>query len=858
MSQQLAGQMLLNGTASGSCDCYVLTTAGPTQAGSIWSPSTISLSNPFDFKARIFLGASDAGADGMTFVLRQSGTSTGTGGGLLGYGGILNSVAVEIDTWNNGTGGDIASDHLGMNSNGVVTHNLVAPVAIPNIENGLWHDFRVTWNPITFQMQVFLDGASMFTYTGDLVTSIFGGIPDVRFGFTAATGGATNLQQVCLDLDANFTADDITVCPGQEVFFTDLTNSGLSYNGVDVTTYAWNFGGGVTSALENPSHTYYTIGTKTISLTVTNMIGCTDIQTHTVTVDSIDISVAGTNVTCFGFDDGTATVTPLTGDAPYTYLWDDPLAQTTATAIGLAPGVYTVTVTDAVGCVQTRSITIIEPDALVLVDAIVTNATCGLADGTLDLVAGGGTTPYEYSINAGASFEAISFYSGLPDGVLDIQLRDANGCVYSGTVMILSDPLGLSASFTNSTCFGYDNATATVTTDFGVGPCSYLWDDPLAQTTATATNLAPGTYTVLVTHIAVGCSGTISVTISEPNELLINSLSVVNASCGINNGQISIEAIGGTLPYSFSVDGGVTFSPSPSFTGLAPGSYDIYVKDANGCFITDLVTIINVSNVPVVVIDADPDNGCKALEVNFTNLSDPLLTNITSWNLGDGTTATGEFVNHTYTAAGCYDIHVDITTFDGCSTSGDFNDFICVWELPIADFSYTPDQPDILENTVQFDNLSEFASNYSWTFGDGGTSALFEPSHTYAPIGNSDYLVELIVTTDKGCADTAYNLVTIDEVVIYFIPNVFTPDGDDLNSMLNIYFIPGFVPADFYFSIYDRYGEILWESYNPSVGWNGTYGDRIVEDGVYIWKLTFRENGSDKKYSDYGHVTILK
>ena len=853
------GQMTLNGTATGFCDCYTLTTAGPTQAGSIWSPSSISLANPFDIKSRVFLGYSDGGADGMTFVLRQTGVATGIGGGDLGYGGILNSIAVEIDTWNNGgASGDLAADHIGMNSNGVLTHNLVAPVAIANIEDGLFHDFRVTWNPITFQLRVFLDGATIFTYTGDLVTTVFGGSPNVFFGWTAATGGATNLHQVCIDLEANFTADDFSVCPGQLISFSNTSISGLDINGVDVVTYAWNFGGGATSALENPTHTYLTEGPKIVTLTVTNMIGCSDTKTLYVMVDSIEIDIDSVPISCFSFADGEATVTPLSGDAPYTFLWDDPLGQITGTASDLVAGVYSVTVTDAVGCIQSGWIEVTEPDELVLTDAIVTDATCGLNDGSIELVAAGGIPTYEYSINAGATFEPSGAYIDLTDGVYSIVIRDDNGCIHEEEITIESEPLGVTVTKTDVTCFDYANGTATATPAFGVAPCTFLWDDPLAQTTATATGLAPGTYTVFVEYTAFGCAGTATITITEPTELVINSIASTNASCGIDNGIIASEVIGGTPPYLYSIDGGATTSVSPTFSGLAPGTYSILVTDANGCSVTGSATLINVSNVPVVIIDADPNEGCKALEVNLANLSDPALTAYTNWNLGDGSVGSGSAVNHVYETAGCYDVHVDITTFDGCSTSADFIDFICVWELPVADFSFTPEDPDMLDNTVKFNNHSEFANSYEWTFGDGGNSFMIDPEYTYPEIGTVNYPVQLIAITDKGCRDTINRIVTVKEVVLYYIPNSFTPDGDSFNEVFKPQFLQGFSPADYHMVIYNRYGEIVWESYNTGIGWNGTYGGTLVQDGVYIWELTFRENSSDKRYAEYCHVTVIK
>lgn len=850
------GQMLLSGTATGSCDCYTLTTT-TSQAGSIWSPGFIDLTNSFDFTFQINLGFSDGGADGMAFVLRSIGATTGTGGGLLGYGGITNSIAIEVDTWNNGWVNEIASDHLAMSSNGVVSHNMEPAFAIANIENGVPHDFRVVWNPATLEMTTFLDGTLIFTHVEDVVTTIFGGNPNVRFGWTAGTGGASNVQTVCIEIDSDIDVDDLTACPGQELFFTDESTSGLIYNGFGVTNWAWTFGGGDVSDLEDPAYIYTTIGSKTITLTVTNMIGCTDVSSLSIVVDSINVDVTTTDVSCFGFDDGTATADPTTGDAPYAYIWDDPLAQITATAIDLAPGVYTVMVTDDVGCELWRTIAITEPDELLIDELIIVDATCGLDDGELTITAMGGTLPYEYSIDGGVTFEIGATFVGMPSGDVDYQIRDGNGCMYTGTATIGANDLGVEVTKVDVTCFGFDNGTATATPDFGVGPCSYLWDDPLAQTTATATGLAPETYTVIVTHDAVGCSGTATITITEPTELLISSIAAIDASCGINNGQITIEATGGTLPYEYSIDGGGVFVPLPTFTGLAPGSYNIVVRDAQGCLVTDNVVLVNVSNVPEVIINSDFTEGCRPLTVNLTNISDPTLTDVTVWDLGDGTTFEGSTLSHTYENAGCYDIHVVITTYDGCITEATFNDFICVWELPIAEFEYTPEEPDVIDNVVQFENLSEFASTYEWDFGDGVTGFDFEPDHAYPEIGNGLYQVRLIAITDKGCRDTAYQYVLINEVIQYFIPNTFTPDGDNFNENFKPIFSSIFIPQDFHFVIYNRWGEVVWESYDYTAGWNGTYGDVLVQDGVYVWQLTFRENGSDKKYEENGHITLL-
>lgn len=856
LSPVVYGQMVLSGTATGGCDCYTLTTT-TSQAGSIWSPSTIDLTNSFDFTFRINMGFSDAGADGMIFVLRQSGTTTGLGGGDLGYGGLLNTIGVEIDTWNNG-GADIPSDHIAMNSNGTINHDLVAPNAIANIEDGVDHDFRVVWDPALFEMEVFLDGASIFTYTGDIVTLFFGGDPNVYFGWTGSTGGASNIQTVCMDLVADFDVSDLNVCPDQEIDFTDLSESGLIYDGASMASWNWLFGiGGSTSDIPDPSHTFSTIGGKTVGLTVTNLVGCTDVETVLIIVDSIDVDISGTDITCFGFDDGTATADPLTGDAPYTYLWDDPLAQTTITAADLGPGVHTVMVTDAVGCEQTRSVTITEPDELLLDMVEVDSTTCGLADGELIITPVGGIPDYDYSIDAEGSFGPDSAFGGFAMGMVYYEVRDQNGCTYEDSVWIGADSLNVDITKTDITCFGFNDGVASATPEFDVAPVTYLWDDPAGQITPAAAGLEPGTYSVLVTH-ETGCAGIAEITITEPDELMLDDVAFTNASCGVSNGIITMEILGGTAPYSYSIDDGTTFGSVPDFTGLAPGDYDLIITDDNGCTVTDNVTLINVSNIPEIIIEPDFPEGCRTHEVNFTNLSDPLLTASTKWNLGDGSVATGDFVNHTYMAAGCYDVAIEITTFDGCLTDTVFEDMICVWELPQAEFSFEPQRPNIFNPDVHFINLSSFATAYEWDLGDGSNSNDFEPVRTYPAIGDRSYTVELIAISDKGCRDTTYKVVYIEEVVQFYVPNAFTPDGDNYNENFTPIFMTGFTPNDYHLVIYNRWGEILFESYDTEIGWDGTFGSDLVKDGTYIWDISFRENGTDKMHRSTGHVNVLR
>jgi large repetitive protein len=1170
-------QMVMSGVTTGSCDCYEVTHT-TNQAGSVWSPSTISLANPFDFSFEINLGVNDTwGADGMVFVLRQAGTTTGALGNGMGYGGITNSVGIEVDTWNSSptVPTDVASDHLGMSSNGTVNHNLVSPVSIANIEDGAFHTFRAVWDPVAMEMEVFLDGVSIFTYTGDLVALYFGGNPNVYFGWTGGTGGVANVQTVCMYRAAEFSSDVLTACVGQEVDFTDESTSDLIYNLDEAITWDWDFDDGSSSALENPTRTFAATGTYTVSLTITDVSGCSSTVTHDIVITpGLSVTMTHTDVSCFGIDDGTGTATPTTGTGPYSYVWDDPLTQITPTSIDLAPSTYAVIVTDALGCVGTGFVTTLEPAELILDSATPTNVSCGLANGTITIVASGGTPALEYSINGGVTYFPSGVFAGLTNGTYNVVVRDANGCTVSTTTVVaLDSPLIIDEVITTDvSCGPTDDGTITINASAGVPPFQYsidggltyfpsnyfdllspgsytvsVLDDAGCSVSATAvvgslstvvydaiiitdatcnggadgsidisvsggtapyqysidggasffatnlfTGLIAGTYDIEVTDDA-GCNVTEVAIIGEPSAISIDLIDMTAASCaGLADGEFDLTVSGGTPGYEYSNDGGVTFQISSIFSGLPAGAYDIVIRDANSCLQTgtaivtepallmiDAIAVVDVTcnglmdgeitvtaiggtpayqyrvdggayqlsptftglsggsitvdvidpnacfatldaflaeadpivltmgpdtticlggeanlcpvitggtapysflwdgipdtyclttsiigvhnlqvedvngctsevldqtvfqyeplsvfasasiticpgddvvlageaggdgpagytyewtndsdasilfgpvqNVnpettttytltvssgcentasttvtvttypmPIPLITSDITEGCEDLMVNFSALSDPALVSTLVWDFGDGTVGEGWDLNHLYTDPMCYTVTLDITSVNGCEISGSFVDFICVWPQPIANFEYIPTQPDLYNTTVDFSNTSTAATAYEWTFGEGSSSSETNPSNTYPAVGNVNYEVQLIAKTDLGCADTTSQIITIDELVVFFIPNAFTPNSDPFNPNFGPVFIPGFTPRDYHFMIFNRWGELIWESTDMSETWGGDFINGRVDDGTYVWELTFRENKSDKKYRNYGHVSVIK
>ncbi|MBL0052703.1 MAG: right-handed parallel beta-helix repeat-containing protein [Bacteroidetes bacterium] len=225
---------------------------------------------------------------------------------------------------------------------------------------------------------------------------------------------------------------------------------------------------------------------------------------------TVTLTIAGTNVSCFGGNNGTATVTVVTGLAPYTYFWNN--MQTAATAVNLIAGTYTVTVTDANGSTASASVVVTQPLAGLTANCSVTNVSCfGLADGTAQVVAAGGTPPYTYLWNP---FATTSSLSGLVAGSYAVTVSDANGCTATCIATVTQPGEILITLSKNSTPCAGGGTTANVCASAtnGAGPFTYLWNT--GATTPCLSDVAAGTYTVTVTNTANGCTRTKSITVN--------------------------------------------------------------------------------------------------------------------------------------------------------------------------------------------------------------------------------------------------------------------------------------------------------------------------------------------------------
>ena len=176
-----------------------------------------------------------------------------------------------------------------------------------------------------------------------------------------------------------------------------------------------------------------------------------------------------------------------------------------------------------------------------------------------------------------------------------------------------------------------------------------------------------------------------------------------------------------------------------------------------------------------------------------------------------------------------------------------------------ANFSFTPTNITPLNSTINFLNSSINAENYQWIFELNQTSTQFEPSYEFNPENCDGYSVMLIATREN-CIDTAVNVIPCFDETIFYVPNTFTPDGDEFNNTFYPVFYSGFDPYNFEMLIFNRWGELIFETHDTEIGWNGSYGNEKikVQSGVYTWKITYKNKQTDERKEVVGHVTILR
>lgn len=318
-------------------------------------------------------------------------------------------------------------------------------------------------------------------------------------------------------------------------------------------------------------------------------------------------------------------------------------------------------------------------------------------------------------------------------------------------------------------------------------------------------------------------------------------------------------------------NGNTSNTQNPSYTYPTQGEYNVTLisTTSNGCKDT-ISKDVTVFPTPVPSFTGNELSGCSPIcpELLSTSVvAAPSSIIEYSWSLSNGMSQTSDdptfnpCIENNTSSTIFLGAELTVTTETGCSATLNEANYIEIYHNPVADFSFFPYDATILDPTITFTNTSINASIYNWMIQGYGTTQVTNPVIEFPNNEQGDYEVILAVATEMGCADTAYATVPIKDVILFYIPNTFTPDGDEYNETFQPIFTSGFDPMDFHLMIFNRWGETIFESYNADIGWDGTYGTSSgekVKDGTYVWRIEFKEVMSDQRHIHHGHVNIIR
>ncbi len=590
-------------------------------------------------------------------------------------------------------------------------------------------------------------GTAPYTYrwnTGATTQAIVG-LPSGTYSVTvtdangctsSATGTVVNPPQIIITTNVNAPA-----CGGGATGSATVSATG----GRAPFTYKWSNGQTTTTATGLNVGDYF--------VTVTDAGGCN--RTAKVTVPSnagFTIDIAKTNATCAG-SNGTATASVTSGGrAPFTYKWST--GATTAGITGLGAGTYTVTVTDANGCVNTASTTVNAVGTLT-VTVSSTNAACGIANGTATATPAAGTAPYTYKWSTGATTAGLTL---LGAGTYTVTVMDAGGCTAIGSTTVTStNSFDVAIDAKNVSCFGGTDGQLSAMVSGGSAPYTYTWSN--GGNVAVIANIAAGTYTITVKD-AAGCTATKTVTVTQPAAINI-ATTVSGASCGASNGSVTTVTTGGNGGYTYLWSNGAS---TPNISNLAAGTYTLTVTDSKGCKANATATVTSSGSISLSVGSTNStcfggNNGTASASVTGGS-----GTTTYAWSNGATTANISNLAPGTYTVT---------ATNGGCSATSSVN----ITQPTVIAIAISLTNPTCGSNNGALTaSASGGTPQYSYKWSNGATTA------SISGLASGTYSVT--VTDANGCSKTTSQAITAPNApVIAFTQTPITCGGGSTGAI---------------------------------------------------------------------------
>lgn len=864
-------QYTLNGNASQqTCNCYILTQNQFNQSGSVWNNNRINLNNPFNFSFNVNLGCTDAdGADGIAFVLQPISTSIGSMGGGLGFSGVTPSVGVTIDTWQNTDDNDPVGDHLSIQLNGSLQHaapeNIAGPVqvlpGVDNIEDCAWHVITINWNPTINRLEVLFDGQPRLAVTRNLIADVFGGNPLVFWGFTGSTGGARNLQQFCTALNPNFRlAAGQTRCVGQPIQFID---SSISFTAIQKRY--WDFGDGspIDSISVNPTHTYAAAGDYSVKLRVLGADGCSVETVTPVRIGSFPRAGFRIESACNGQPIRFIDTSSVSVGTINEWAWTLPGGATSS--VQSPVGNYNL----PQGGLLQASLTVrtVEGCASALVSG--SGFVYATPTGTVPAVSACAPTasllqPQVGFPTPGASWNGViqAFQWQVP-GLVGLagatpSLSNALPGAYSGTLVATSSfgcaslPIPVNVTLLPKPIAGFRNEPVCLNqpiqyldTSSVVGSTISNWWWSLGNgTTSTIRNpiaqysLSGPTPVRLVVSSANGCrSDTLTKIFTLQPKPQANfgyaTPLCANTDARLLDSSLVLGAAAHAVRWIFP-DGSTSSVRNPSIR-LGAGSFDLAQVAFNieGC-VSDTfrrrLVIPALSGIAVSAAD-----GCADSLMLFSAQAvsgAPIAQ--WQWWLPGGLAASRADTSIRVSQEGDYTVRLTGIDIRGCTTDT-IAQLVRVFRTRANAGNDT-----LVVAQVPFRLQGSGGVNYEWQ----PATLLNDPtSATPLTTLTNSQTFTLRAFTPVGCETYDSVLITVFRVAEILMPNAFSPNGDGLNDRLRPVW-RGIAQVR-YFRIFNRFGQLIFETSDPQIGWDGRFKGKDQLPGNYVWEAAgygFRGN----------------
>jgi gliding motility-associated-like protein len=544
---------------------------------------------------------------------------------------------------------------------------------------------------------------------------------------------------------------------------------------------------------------------------------------------------------------------------------------------------YSFHITDGNGCVASIDSVVIDDNFPEIdINSIVTvDSDCSADNGQVTAVTvNGGTPNYTFSTD-GVVYAPLGLTDLAPNANYDLIAHDNFGCTDTVQIAIveINTPEITSFNPTNVSCYTAGDGTIDVS---GNNLMSYTIDfGATFQTTGLFENLAPGAYVVTAYS---GPNGTLcnvssgQVVISEPNPLQIDTLSNALIStlsnplvvCSGDEILLGVQGSGGNGNYTYDWNYlGNSLGQGTTLTTSVTNDMQICVTMSEDCPSPTVTECMNVVLSPEIypALTSDVVDGCYPLTVVLTNDSNtPLNIANSTWIFTDDNVSNnvvgGSELTHTFQDPGVYDVSLHVVSNEGCEYDTTYSQYYDVYDHPDANYTYSTIPLTVYDSEANFTDYSTGDPvQWAWNFGTGATpltSTVQNPVIEYPEGVAAVYPTSLQVWNEFGCFDILEGQVEVINDVTCFAPNIFTPDGDEFNETWRV-FISGIDIYDFHVTMFNRWGEVVWESYDATAEWDGSYAsDGTIQDGSYVWILHAKDSYNDKKYEFNGTVTIVR